>query len=205
MRISRNLIGLITALALSVLACGEDATGVTSGDELTSAEVAVVIAVLGSAFDSVGVAAQQVAAAGPALAAINISENFSLSVPCESGTLDVSGSMDGTVDDQTFAMDATLEVSWDPNGCVVSDDINTFTVNGAPRVTVTLDISSSEDIVSISGTETGGFSFTSSDGRSGSCALDVTFSLVTTATSVDSTITGTICGLQASSFETLGT
>lgn len=202
--ISRNFIGLTIALALTVVACGEDATGVTSGDELTSAEVAVVIAALGSAFDSVGVAAQQVAAAGPALAAINISENFSLSVPCESGTLDVSGSMDGTVDDQTFAMDATLEVSWDPNGCVVSDDINTFTVDGAPRVTVTLDISSSEDIVSISGTETGGFSFTSSDGRSGSCAIDVTFSLVTTATSVDSTITGTICGLQASSFETLG-
>lgn len=202
--ISRNFIGLTIALALTVVACGEDATGVTSGDGLTSAEVAVVIAALGSAFDSVGVAAQQVAAAGPALAAINISENFSLSVPCESGTLDVSGSMDGTVDDQTFAMDATLEVSWDPNGCVVSDDINTFTVDGAPRVTVTLDISSSEDIVSISGTETGGFSFTSSDGRSGSCAIDVTFSLVTTATSVDSTITGTICGLQASSFETLG-
>jgi hypothetical protein len=32
----------------------------------------------------------------------------------------------------------------------------------------------------------------------------VTFSLVTTASSVESTITGTICGLQASSFETLG-
>jgi hypothetical protein len=202
--ISRNFIGLTIALALTVVACGEDATGVTSGDELTSAEVAVVIAALGSAFDSVGVAAQQVAAAGPALAAININENFSLSVPCESGTLDVSGSMDGTVDDQTFAMDATLEVSWNPKGCVVSDDLNTFTVDGAPQVTVTLDISSSEDIVSLSGTETGGFSFTSSDGRSGSCAIDVTFSLVTTASSVESTITGTICGLQASSFETLG-
>jgi hypothetical protein len=51
----------------------------------------------------------------------------------------------------------------------------------------------------------GGFSFISDDGRSGSCALDVTFSLVTTATSEVNTITGTICGQDASVHETLAT
>ncbi|MCH8130883.1 MAG: hypothetical protein IIC70_13430, partial [Acidobacteria bacterium] len=48
-------------------------------------------------------------------------------------------------------------------------------------------------------------SFTSSDGRSGSCALDVTFSVVTGNTGIDSSVTGMICGLEASTFETLGT
>ena len=192
-------------MALTVVACGDDPTGVNSGDELTSAEVAAVMAAFGSAFDSVGVSAVQAPGAAPARAAISVNENFDMSVPCESGTFDVSGSMSGSVDDQTFDMDVTMDVTWDPNGCVVSDEANTFTVDGAPEVNVSLDMTSTEDAVTVSGTETGGFSFTSSDGRSGSCSLDVTFSVVTGSANVENTITGTVCGLDASTFETLGT
>jgi hypothetical protein len=58
----------------------------------------------------------------------------------------------------------------------------------------------------------GGFSFTSSDGRSGSCAVDVTFSdsmdlggLVEIDAPSNATTTGTICGLNASGFPSIGT
>ncbi len=199
-KMSTSLIGLTTALTLTVVACGDDATGVTSGDELTSTEVAAVLAALGSAFESVGAGAQ----AGAAQAPISVSENFNVSVPCESGTLNVSGSISGTVDDVTFDTDLTTTVRWDPNACVVSDGTNTFTVDGAPYIDLALDLTSTQDLVTVSGTQSGGFSFTTSDGRTGSCSMDVTFSIVTTATSVDATVTGTICGQNASGFETLG-
>ena len=116
-KMSSSLIGLTTALTLTVVACGDDPTGVTSGDELTTTEVTAVLAALSSAFESVGAGAQ----AAPGQVPISINETFSLSAACESGT------------------------------------------------------------------------------------IDVTFSIVTTATSIDVTITGTICGRNASAFETLGT
>ncbi len=200
-KISSSFIGLTIALALTVVACGDDPTGVTSGDALTSAEVAVVIAAFGSSFASVGVSP----AAAPAQVPIVVNQSFDVSVPCESGTVRVSGSMSGSSDDVTFDSDITTNVSWDPNACVVSDGTNTFMVDGAPQIDLVLDMTSTQDALTMSGTETGGFSFTSSDGRSGSCGLDVTFSVVTANTGTTSTVTGTICGLEASSFETLGT
>ena len=201
---------LTTAAALTVSACGGDPTGVNSGDPLTSAEVAAVISAIGSAFESAGAAAQRVstvgfdgASAGQDPVAIN--ENFDVSVPCESGTVQVSGSISGTVDDVTSAVDITTDVSWDPNGCVISDDTNTLTVDGAPEIKLVLDMTSTENTLTMNGTETGGFSFTVSDGRSGSCSLDVTFTIATDATGIDASVSGTICGLEASAFETLGT
>jgi hypothetical protein len=198
---STSFIGLTTALALTAVGCGDDLTGVTSGDVLSSTEVAAVIAAFAAAFESVGNEAQ----AAPAQSPVSVNENFDLSFPCESGTVDVSGSISGTFDDETFATDFTTTVRWNPHACVVGDGENTFTVDGAPRVELVLEVTTTEDAITVSGTEEGGFSFTMSDGRSGSCAVDVTFSVATTATSVNSTVTGTICGLEADTFETLGT
>ncbi len=200
-KMSRRFIAFTAALALTVVACG-DPTGVDSGDTLTSAEVAAVLAALGSAFESAPVNAPQ---AGPAQAPIPVNESFDVSVSCESGSIDVSGSIVGTFDDVTFDTDVRTNVRWDPNACVVGDGVNTFTLEGAPYIDLVLDLSSTGDLVTVSGTETGGFSYTSSDQRTGTCLLNVTFSIVTDATSLDVTVTGTICGLDASTFETLGT
>ena len=154
-KISRSFTLLTAASALMVAACGDDGTGVTSGDELTSTEVAAVIATLGSAFESTGVAVQAPGAA-PSLGAVSVNENFDVSFSCESGTVELSGSMSGTVDDATGDTDVAMSATWDPHGCVVSDEVNTFTVDGAPQVTVTFDMTSTQDGFSISGTETGG-------------------------------------------------
>ena len=195
-KISRSFIGLTTAVALTVVACSGDPTGVTSGDELTAGEVAVVMAALGSAFESVGVATQD---------AISVDRNFEVSVPCESGNLEMSGSISGSIVDGTFDMDITMDVTLNPHGCVVGDDENTLTLDGAPEIKVVLDMTSSEGSLTVSGTEKGGFSYTSSDGRTGSCAFDVTFSVVTGESGNSSNITGKICGLEASRFETFST
>ena len=203
-KISRNFTGLTTAVALMVAGCSGDIVGVDSGDVLTSTEVAAVVAALVAALETAGAGPVAAPGAGPALVPIDVGTNFNVTAPCESGDINVSGSLDGTVDDETFAMDVTMDVSWNPNGCVVGDGLNTFTLNGAPEIALHLDWTSSQETVSLSGTETGGFSYTSSDGRTGSCALNVTYSIVTTATSVDATVTGSVCGLSADGFETLG-
>ena len=202
-KVSTSFIGLATALALTVVACGDELTGVDSDDELTATEVAAVLAAFGSAFDAASGAAQ----AAPAQVPESVNENFDVSVACESGTLGVSGSITGSADVETFISDLTTTVSWDPNACVVGDGTNTFTVDGAPEVEVVLHLTSTQVALTVTGTETGGFSFTSSDGRSGTCALalDVTFSIATTPTGVERTVTGTICGLEADIFQTLGT
>ena len=201
-KVSTSFIGLTTALALTVVACGDDdLTGVDSGSELTSSEVAAVLKAFGSAFKTAGSAAQ----AAPAQAPVSVSETFDVTVPCESGNLVVSGSISGTADAETFISDLTTTVSWDPNACVVGDGTNTFTVDGDPRVELVLDLTSTQVALTLSGAETGGFSFTSSDGRSGTCALDVEFSIATTPTGVEREVTGTICGLEADVFQTLGT
>ena len=68
-----------------------------------------------------------------------------------------------------------------------------------------IDMMSSGETLTMSGSETGGFSYVVSDGREGSCELAVTFSIETNATSFTAITNGTICGLDASSVETLGT
>ena len=205
-KLSAKFIGLTTALALTVVACGDgDITGVDSGDQLTSAEVAAVLASLGSSLSEAGVSAAGAPAWGaPAQAPISINESVDVSIPCVSGNFDVSASLSGSFDSETFVSDITMNVSWEPNACEVTDGTNTFILDGAPRVDLVLDMTTTQDALTMSGTETGGFTFTSSDGRTGSCAIDVTFSIETTASSVDATVTGTICGLSADGFETLG-
>ena len=202
-RIFSKVVGLTTALTLTFVACGEDITGVTEGDALSSTEVAAVIAALSASFNELDVGAAAPAAA-PGLAPVDFSEDFEITVPCEDGTLDVAGSVDGTIDDETLASDVSMEVTWQPNGCVVTDGESMITVDGAPRVELTLDWTSAEQAFTFDGTEVGGFSFTSSDGRSGSCSIDVTFSLTSDTGGFTGTVSGEICGLNADAFQTIG-
>lgn len=193
------------AVALTVAACGGDIAGVNSGDPLSAAEVEAVLSAFSSALDSAGMQAQRVATAAAAQASVPISESFSVTAPCELGSIKVSGSLNGTVDEQTYASDVRMEVQWEPNGCAVSNETTTFTLDGAPRIELVLDMTSNSDALTMSGTERGGFEFTSTDGRVGSCAVDVTYSLTIDGQGITGSASGTVCGLDASAFQTLGT
>ena len=203
LKLSNRFTGLTIALALTVVGCGDGITGVDSGDVLTPDEVAAVVAAFGSALQAAGVSTTQ-GAAGPAQAPISLNQSFDVSVECESGTFDVSGSVAGSIDDTTFDLDLSMNVRWQPNECVVGAGENTVTLDGDPRVELALEMTSSQEVVTLSGRETGGFSFTTSDGREGSCAFDVTFSIVSDGPVESNAVTGTVCKLDASSFDTFG-
>jgi len=202
-KVSTSLIGLTTALTLTVVACGDDVTG-SSGDELTPTEVNAIFAALSSAFADVGAAAP----AGPAQAPIDFDESVTLTAQCDlGGNIVLSGSLSGSIDDVTFASDINFTVIFDPNACKVSDGTNTFTVEGDPDITLVLNIvtTGTTPAFTASGTETGGFTYTSSDGRSGGCKIDVTYSIVGNDAGVETIeISGTVCGQDANDFETLG-
>ena len=201
--ISRSLIGLTTALALTVVACGDSLTGTDAGvEELSDAEVAAFVDAFFGAFDAAeaDIDAQE-AAAAPAQAPQSLSFSADISVPCESGSLDVSGSVDVTFDDVTDYEDGRFEVSINPMGCLVGQGTNTFTVDGDPRVDIVVDFTVDADGEHIEGMMNGGFSF-ASDELTGSCAIDVSFSFESDGVSAGvTTVSGTICGLNADTFE----
>ncbi|MHC4986769.1 MAG: hypothetical protein ACYTFO_11535, partial [Planctomycetota bacterium] len=68
------------------------------------------------------------------------------------------------------------------------------------------DFTLDENTVSATGTEKGGFRFTVSDGRSGTCGIDLSFdiSVNTSGSSLSSSTTGTVCGRSADAFVAFG-
>jgi len=205
-RIFSSFVGLTTALALTVTACGDSLTGVDSGEQLTNVEVAAVVDAFFSAFDAAEADADaSQAATAPAQAPHSFDFTIDLSVPCESGTFDMSGSFAINFDDETEEEDGRIDVTWQPMDCVVGDGTNTFTLNGDPRVEMVVEFAANAEGETIDGTLNGGFSFESDDMRSGSCAMDVTFHIETDGSvSSISSVSGTVCGLDADTFEAIG-
>lgn len=191
-------------LTLGVTACGSDPLGVNAGDQLDAAEIQSVLDAMSAAFAGGSTLSGPAAGSGPSSgpAAVPIDQSFDLSAACEAGTVGLSGSVKGQVDDQTLEGTLSMQLTWRLNDCVVSSETTSFTVNHDPEIKFTGDFDFSQDEISISGTEKGGFRFAATDGRTGSCAIDLTFSATynAAAQSATNTVSGTICGLSADQF-----
>ncbi len=167
---------LSTGLLL-LAACSGDPTGVNSGDPLSSVEIQALFDELAGSFSQInGVPALRVQGDAPAWAALQssgvpVSVNVAInqSVPCDQGSIAINGTVNGSIDSETFLGSITMDFNWNFNECMVSADANTFTVNGEPSIALKADFVFGTDEFSATGTEKGGFSFTSSDGRTGSC------------------------------------
>jgi hypothetical protein len=176
--------------------------GVNSGDELSDAEIQAIFNALGGAFDDIDVSASVAAPVdGIQMAEIHVDRSVNVSAPCAlGGEISLNGSVDGTVDDETFASDIEMEVGVQFDACAVASDQNTLTVDGEVQYDSHVVLSETE--FSADGSQVGGFEFTTNDGRSGSCAIDIDFSAsYTEGTSAQSSVSGTVCGRSASQFE----
>ena len=127
--------------------------------------------------------------------------SVNVSAPCNlGGEISLSGSVDGTVDDETFASDLEMEVGVQFDACVVASDQNTVIVDG--DIQFDSHVVLSEIQFSADRSQVGGFEFTTNDGRTGSCAIDIDFSAsYTEGTSAQSSVSGTVCGRSAGAFE----
>ena len=201
-RYHKSITGLVVGLVLTLAACGDDPMGVNSGDELTDAEIQAIFNEFGEAFSNVNASAHVAAPVdGIQMAEIHVDHSVDVSAPCAlGGEITLDGSVDGTVDDETFASDIEMEVGVQFDACGVEAEQNTLTVDGDIQFDSHIVLSETE--FSADGSQVGGFEFTTNDGRSGSCAIDIDFSAsYIEGESAQSSVSGTVCGRSASQFE----
>jgi hypothetical protein len=189
------LLALIATVGVS--ACSDDPTG--PGDPLTTAERALLAQSL-FAFGFEATATDPPGAnAGPAAA--DFAVQLDLTVPCPvAGNVDISGSLDGTVDDQSGALAFDYVLAQTHQGCVVRSEDGSveLRIDGEPGTTLAYSISASEGAYEASGTLEGGVRYTSGD-RSGVCTTDLSWS---GSGAIDGggsfSLSGTICGTSVS-------
>jgi len=112
---------------------------------------------------------------------------ISYSGPCpEGGTIAITGDISGTLDTVGTGNFGT-QITVTPTSCAVADT----TFNGDPDITISGQISLTDDNVSfpVTFTEGGGISY--GPNPSGSCQVNVTYSF---SSNLTCTVTGTVCG-----------
>ena len=195
----RSTLIAVLLMMFTVTACGDDGpTGTNSGDAMTEDEIQEVLLALFGAFNALG----GPAAAGPA--AVSVDLGFDDQPECElDGFVDVTGDVTGEIDDVTGDTDFTYSLNLDPQGCEVPTANGSITLDGDPSLQFDLDWISTETTLSLDGAYSGGVAFSADDGRSGSCAFDVTFIAdVNFQGGGSSSANGTICGISASGLNT---
>ena len=179
---------VVTGMALLASACSDGPT--TSGDPLDEAEAqAVATELLTQGFGVFGsLGSAPLASAGAQVAPFSLTFDQSAACP-NGGSISVSGSISGDIDEQTSAGNLQMDITQGINGCVVVYDGDSFTVNGDPNITYQGDIEFSQTAISGTFDMEGGFSYEASDGRRGGCGirLSVNFS--------NQSASGQICGL----------
>lgn len=200
MRIRKSYLALL--VLFGVAACGgDDPLGVNSGDQLTPTEIQSLFDAMSAAFASGGVSpSAPVTSSEISLAPIPIDQNFSFSAACPlGGTIGVSGSANGEIDDQTFVGDLSMNFTYRITGCVVSVNDITITISHKPEITFGADFVFLQDEMSVEGSQRGGFEFVTSDERSGSCSIDLTFSASFNSATQTSTASasGSVCNQSA--------
>lgn len=197
--------GVTLAMLVAVAACGDSATEVVG--DLSQAEAEALAEVVGSTvFSSTTSEMPGTQTAAPARAPISGSESVSATVPCElGGTVGVDGNLEFSGDTETV-INATFALTQVHNGCVAeSQDGIRFTLDGAPDVTSNVSMTFSENEISLEGTYGGAVDW-STDGREGTCPLDVSLSVdmsgMTESGSVS--MSGTVCGVTFQRSVTVG-
>jgi hypothetical protein len=191
----------LSAILLAAGCSGDNPLGVNSGDQLTAAEIQSLFGAMSAAFAGGGVTPAP--GVQPSAAAIPIDQSFNFSSNCPlGGSVGIAGSANGEIDEQTLAGNLTMNFAYRLNECAVSGENATFTVSHDPEIVFTGEYVFSQEEISVSGSQEGGFVFTADDGRSGSCLIDLDFSVsynnVTQASSA--TVSGTVCGMSGDQF-----
>lgn len=190
----RSVFALLAA-ALVIGACDDDATG-PSGDPLSRDE-ALFIATQVLASGELTTSSPEAATGDFAVGMVprSISQDLQITHPCPAGgQVVLSWSADVSWDDETG--DLTLDVagSQDHDACAFTRQAVTFTVNGDPDISLDahLEIDNHQPVGEHTLNIQGGFRWSSSDDRAGSCPINV--EAITNFATQTRTIEGEVCG-----------
>jgi len=189
MRRASRLLTFLTLSTVAFTACSD--SGGSTGDALEQAEASAIFAQLfAMGFGAVDQAPSAwMASGGPQQAPF--SETISATASCPAGgSVSISGSVSGDIDESTGNGTVTLSMTESISGCKISHDGVTFTVDGDPNIAIDSDVTVSGGGETLSGMfeMSGGFTYTASDGRAGGCGIDVSVNLSTYSAS------GSVCG-----------
>jgi hypothetical protein len=196
---------LVAVLSTACVGAG-DVTVVNMEQELRTSEIREVFALLSEAFTATEFDASPqspAAVAGLQMAPVPINSSFGVSVPCEAGSVSVAGTANGTLDDQTLEGSLSLQLTWDFDGCAITGSYGTLTVNGKPDISFIANYVIASELMTVAATQNGGFSYSVTDGRSGDCAISLSYdaSYNTTTNEETGTVNGAVCGKPAEEFE----
>jgi hypothetical protein len=170
---------LLPALAaLALAACDKSATGVAS-EALSASDVQAVVATFGDqdgAFlDGFGGPSLDRLPAGPQLAT-TVTTTFTRTRACPGGgDVKLEGTHVVTSDPATHSGSVSFNATRTEEACVVRHEGVSITVNGNPNTVLTANQSWTNGTRGIrTATKKGGFTFSTSNGRTGSCSVDVT-------------------------------
>ncbi len=195
MRTHRPRPHLFAPLVIAALvACSDDPTSPVVGDELTEAEVGVMLGVLmesgglGPGALGLGFDGAQAPAATEGGQSFVIEETS----PCPNGG-SVTFSGDGSVgpEGESFAFDLTQ--FHDGCGATSSEDGSQWTFDGAPSITTSLSGSVTETDFDLQGSQSGGLDWRTGS-RSGSCSIELSFSFSASDDDAGGTFSGAISG-----------
>lgn len=195
---------LIVMSSLAILsACGDDATTLLDTSDLSMAEIEALFTELGGALSGLGSAsaAPPPSQSGVSAAPIDFEVAIDQTVPCDTGTMALAGSSDGTADSESGAFDFRFDFRWGFSGCVIdSAEAGTvFTLNSAPGIDYIADVAfdPAASTITASGSQRGGVRIQTADGRDGTCVFDATYSATTNTSTGAATVavSGTVCGV----------
>jgi len=179
-------LALSATLMFAIAACSGDSVGVTSGDPLDQQEVLAIFTELNEAVSN----AMGGAPSPPASPGAVMDPLPTVTGDCSAGgTVTVSGSADGNINQSTMTGTITFDLTESINDCALVHDATAFTLNGNPNIKINGDLDIGENF-SITGTYEmkGGFLYDADDGRSGTCGIDVSVNFTSLS------VGGSICG-----------
>ena len=184
----KSFTALTMAFAVALAGCGDGGTGLT-GDRLSEDESAALAAAVVDVAISEGIATAF--GGGPAAAPVDISQSVEATPACAlGGTINLQIDLDGTVDDETGAIDISMSMTATPQSCGVTSEGYNFVLDGDPSINLSMDMTGSQSgAFNFDGNYSGGVEW-ELDGASGTCTLDVTFS----ATQSGGSVSGSVCG-----------
>lgn len=188
----------IVACCVLIGACS-DSDGPTDpvpldGTELTVAEAAALAGLF--ALEAMGASeGQEPGAAAVAGESVPFSFDVAVTVPCPlGGEVAFSGAMNGAFDTEAESLSLSFVASQVHSECAVDAEGVRFTVSGNPGIELRSSLEAAGDPPQGSHTATlsGGFDWTTDDGREGTCVLDISASMdLGTETGTSS---GSVCG-----------
>lgn len=198
MRASLRVVAL-SLFAVVATSCGKSPTKVS--DQLTQQESLAVYSELSVAIGQAlaNISYSPSGAPGPAATSVAFSGPITATATCSvGGTVDVSGSYDGTynTDSTTYTYNYSMTIT--PSSCEGASQTTQFTINGDPSLTISGNFHWTGTAYSYTYTEQGGIAFTTSDGRSGSCQISYTSTVSYDGTTSTVNVTGSVCGTDIS-------